>query len=101
MTVRTGKAPIRTCVGCRQARPQGELVRLGCGTDGAVVVDVRGTMPGRGAWVCGEAVCVERGVRRDRLAHAFRKPCRVPPGIETAVLEAARAGDAVVRAPVK
>jgi uncharacterized protein len=88
-------------VGCRQTRPRVDLVRLGCGADGAVVVDARGTMPGRGAWVCGDAECVERGVRRDRLTRAFRKPCRVPPGLETAVLEAARAGDAVVRAPVE
>jgi predicted RNA-binding protein YlxR (DUF448 family) len=88
-------------VGCRQARPRDELVRLGRNAEGRVVVDVRRTMPGRGAWVCGEVVCVARGVRRDRLARAFRKLCEVPPGLETAVLEAARAGDAVVRAPVE
>jgi predicted RNA-binding protein YlxR (DUF448 family) len=68
---------------------------------GAVVVDVRRTMPGRGAWVCGEATCVEQGVRRDRLARAFRQPCQIPPGLAAAVLAAGRAGDAVVRAPVK
>jgi hypothetical protein len=76
-------------------------VRLVRGADGVVVVDARGTMPGRGAWVCGDAECVERGVRRDRLAHAFRKPCRLMPGLPAAVVEAARAGDAAVRAPVK
>jgi predicted RNA-binding protein YlxR (DUF448 family) len=96
-----GEGPIRTCVGCRQARPRDELVRLGRNADGSVVVDGRGTMPGRGAWVCGAVACVERGVRRDRLARAFRKSCEVSPGLATAVLAAARAGDAVVRAPVE
>jgi predicted RNA-binding protein YlxR (DUF448 family) len=76
-------------------------VRLAREADGTVVVDMRGTMPGRGAWVCGVTECVTRGVRRDRLAHAFRKPCRVTPGLETAVLEAVRAGDAADRAPVE
>jgi predicted RNA-binding protein YlxR (DUF448 family) len=76
-------------------------VRLVREADGVVVVDARGRMRGRGAWVCGEAACVERGTRRDRLAHAFRKPSRVMPGLPTAVLEAARARDAATRAPVE
>ncbi len=76
-------------------------MRLVRGADGVVAVDARGTAPGRGAWVCGDAACVERGLRRDRLAHAFRKPCQVMPGLETAVLEAARASDAAARAPVE
>jgi predicted RNA-binding protein YlxR (DUF448 family) len=76
-------------------------MRLVRGADGVVVLDPRGRMPGRGAWVCRDVECVERGVRRDRLAHAFRKPCQVTPGLAAAVLETARAGDAVARAPVE
>jgi predicted RNA-binding protein YlxR (DUF448 family) len=77
------------------------LVRLVRDADGVVVVDARGRMRGRGAWVCGDAACVMRGVRRERLAHAFRRPCRVTPGLEGAVLEAARARDAAAGAPVE
>jgi hypothetical protein len=51
--------------------------------------------------VCGEEACVERGVRRERLAHAFRKPCRVAPGLEAAVVTAARARGAAAPAPVE
>ena len=76
-------------------------MRLVRGADGVVVVDARGRLPGRGAWVCGDAGCVERGTRRDRLAHAFRKPCRAMPGLAAAVLAAARARDAATRAPVE
>jgi predicted RNA-binding protein YlxR (DUF448 family) len=63
-----------------------------------VVVDVNGRMPGRGAYVCAEAGCVERGLRRDRLAHAFRTPCRVTADLGAAVLAAASARDAAARA---
>jgi predicted RNA-binding protein YlxR (DUF448 family) len=55
-------------------------------------------MPGRGAYVCADAVCVERGLRRDRLAHALRTSCRVPPDLGAAVLAAASARDAAARA---
>jgi len=64
-------------------------VRLVRAMDGTVVVDLRRRMVGRGAWICANESCVERGVRRDRLAHAFRKPCGVPPGLDAAILAAA------------
>jgi len=69
--------------------------------DGAVVVDVRGTMSGRGVYVCGAAACVERGLRRERLAHALRTPCRVTPDLGASVMELARRRDAMARASVK
>ena len=65
--------------------------------DGTIVVDVNGRMPGRGAYVCAEAGCMERGLQRDRLAHAFRKPCRVTPDLGAAVRAAAGARDAAAR----
>jgi predicted RNA-binding protein YlxR (DUF448 family) len=68
------------------------------GSDGTVVVDVGGRMSGRGAYVCAETGCVERGLRRDRLGHAFRAPCRVTQDLGAAVLAAAGARDAAVRA---
>ena len=76
-------------------------MRLARDAEGLVIVDARGTMPGRGAWLCADPVCVERGLRRDRLSHAFRKACRVPPDLDAAVLEAARACNAEARGPVK
>jgi predicted RNA-binding protein YlxR (DUF448 family) len=95
--VRASLAPIRTCVGCRKARAKVELVRLVRADGGAVVVDVNGRMPGRGAYVCADAGCLERGLRRDRLAHALRGPCRVTADLGAAVLAAAGARDAAAR----
>lgn len=61
--------PIRTCVGCRQRRPQAELLRCVLGADGVVRVDR--VAPGRGAWVCGPA-CIEPARRRRAFDRAWR-----------------------------
>jgi uncharacterized protein len=79
-------APARTCLGCRKARPKRELVRLVRRADGRVAVDARG--PGRGAYVCGNPDCVERGVKAGRLSHAFRAACRIDEGLGPSVLAA-------------
>jgi predicted RNA-binding protein YlxR (DUF448 family) len=55
-------------------------------TNGTVVVD-RGTRAaGRGAYVCPDADCVERGLSRGRLGHAFRKPSEAGSNLAAAVL---------------
>lgn len=77
------------------------LVRLVRSDDGAIAVDARGEAPGRGAYVCAAAECLEQGLRRERLAHAFRKPCRVSADLGAAVLAAVRARDAIARASVE
>jgi predicted RNA-binding protein YlxR (DUF448 family) len=76
-------------------------VRLVRGSDGLVAVDARGEAPGRGAYVCVGPDCLTAGLRRERLAHAFRKPCRVPPDLGAVVEAVVRARDAMARAPVK
>jgi predicted RNA-binding protein YlxR (DUF448 family) len=61
--------PIRTCVGCRQRRPQRELLRCVLDADGVVRVDRRA--PGRGAWLCGPA-CIDPARRRRAFERAWR-----------------------------
>lgn len=73
--------PLRTCLGCRTARPKRMLVRLVRGSEGEVRTDARGSAAGRGAYVCREAACLARALERGRLAHAFRKPCRAGQGL--------------------
>lgn len=86
-------APIRTCLGCRTARPKRELVRLVRRPDGRVVVDASG--PGRGAYVCAEPGCVEKALKSGRLGHAFRAACRVDEGLELSVLASGGLGTLV------
>jgi predicted RNA-binding protein YlxR (DUF448 family) len=65
--------PRRTCIGCRQVRPQHALVRLGRRADGIVVVAERAA--GRGAYVCPDDRCVGRAAAAAVLSRAFRKRC--------------------------
>jgi len=56
--------PWRTCVACRRSRPKPELIRLVCAT-GTVHVDPSGSLPGRGAYLCGLPECTTTALRRD------------------------------------
>ena len=82
--------PTRTCLGCRQRRRKGDLVRLVRASDGAVVVDGGGSRPGRGAYVCAVLDCVQRALKPGRLGHAFRAACRPGEELESAVLAMGR-----------
>jgi predicted RNA-binding protein YlxR (DUF448 family) len=88
-------------VGCRQARPKDELVRIVRRADGVVVVDASGAAPGRGAYLCGEPSCLERGLRRERLAHAFRKPSRPAADLGTMIATMVNARRTSARVPVE
>lgn len=50
------KSNNRSCVVCRQRREKYELLRFVL-SDDDVACDRSGTMPGRGAWVCGDGTC--------------------------------------------
>ena len=65
-------------------------MRLARDPSGTVVVDARGVRPGRGAYVCADAGCVERILKPGRLAHAFRGAGAVDPGLDMAVQQARR-----------
>lgn len=45
---------------------------------------------GRGAYVCPELECLERGLSPGRLGHAFRKPSQAAPNLIGEVRAAAR-----------
>ena len=77
----TGAAPgpLRTCLGCRQVRPQAELVRLVRGSDGLVEPDPWRRRGGRGAYLCRSARCLDEAMRRRRWPQAFRAPATLTP----------------------
>ncbi|NBV73973.1 MAG: YlxR family protein [Actinobacteria bacterium] len=62
--------PIRSCVGCRARRPQGELAR--CVIDATGSVGVSRTAPGRGAWICGPG-CLEAARRSRGFQRAWKR----------------------------
>ncbi len=69
--VRRGHVPLRRCAGCDARDPKASLVRVVV-QDGSVVTDRRGTVPGRGAYVHRDAVCIETAIARGGLARGLR-----------------------------
>lgn len=64
--------PLRTCLGCGQKADKALLVRLAVSA-GALVVDGKGILPGRGAYCCRKVECYRRLVKqRKKLAWALR-----------------------------
>ncbi|MHB1518846.1 MAG: YlxR family protein [Acidimicrobiales bacterium] len=62
--------PVRTCVGCRRRRPCEELLRITAGPRG---LEPSRHGPGRGAWLCRDALdCFDRAVRRKAFDRALR-----------------------------
>ena len=70
--MRTTHVPIRTCLGCGHQRPKKGLVRIVL-KDGALLIDERGGLSGRGAYLCPQGACLNRLLKkRGRLSHALR-----------------------------
>ncbi len=70
--------PERTCVATRERADQDALLRLVRTPDGQVVVDYRGRLPGRGAWVKPARSALELLERKPKiLSKVLRGPVRV------------------------
>ncbi|MEO0600281.1 MAG: DUF448 domain-containing protein [Myxococcota bacterium] len=63
------RTAIRQCLGCRDRTDRGSLIRLVASPDGQLVVDLKGRLPGRGAWVHPRPECVAAVVSRPGLLH--------------------------------
>lgn len=65
------KVPIRTCIGCNEAKPKKELIRVVKTAEGDVSIDFTGRANGRGAYICNDVVCLEKAIKTRRLSKAF------------------------------
>ena len=65
------KIPMRQCVGCREMKTKRELIRIVKSPEGAVSLDFKGKLPGRGAYVCPQATCLARVKKAKALERAF------------------------------
>lgn len=64
--------PIRTCISCGEKREKKDLLRLVPDENRVVRPDYNGSMPGRGAYVCGREECMRRAMQDRLLGKAFR-----------------------------
>lgn len=68
------KVPMRQCVGCREMKPKKELIRAVRSPEGTVSLDLKGKLPGRGAYVCPDPECLKRARKSRALERAFSAP---------------------------
>jgi predicted RNA-binding protein YlxR (DUF448 family) len=65
------KIPLRMCLGCSVMKPKKELIRVVKSNEGEISIDLVGKKPGRGAYICRSAECLEKAVKAKRLEKAF------------------------------
>ena len=78
------KIPMRQCVGCREMKPKKELIRVVRAPEGEIALDFKGKAPGRGAYLCPDAACLQKARKAKALSHAF--DVAVPDDIYEALL---------------
>ena len=64
----------RKCVGCGGEQPKGALLRVVRSPEGAISVNLAGKAPGRGAYICANADCIEAARKRNALSRSLRQP---------------------------
>lgn len=69
--MRKKHVPMRTCVGCRTARPKRDLMRVVRDPQGQVGLDLTGKRPGRGVYLCPNQQCLEKAVKGRQLERAL------------------------------
>lgn len=66
------RVPLRTCIGCRQTKPQRELNRIYINKSGELELDLDKKRHGRGAYLCSRQECWEKGLKKDRIEYTLK-----------------------------
>ena len=83
--------PMRQCLGCREMKPKRELIRVVRSPEGDISLDFRGKAPGRGAYICKSADCLQKALKSRALERAFSAP--LPPEVVARLGEQMEAAD--------
>lgn len=65
------KIPQRQCLGCREMKDKKALIRVVRSPEGAISLDFKGKLPGRGAYVCPDMECLKKARKSRALERAF------------------------------
>ncbi len=68
---KTKKIPLRKCLGCAVQFPKKELIRVVKNKEGSVFVDKTGRANGRGAYLCHNAECLKKALKRKAIQRAL------------------------------
>jgi predicted RNA-binding protein YlxR (DUF448 family) len=64
--------PQRTCIVCRENKEKRELIRVVRTPEKRVVIDPTGKANGRGAYLCRQSDCQDKGLQKGRLDRALK-----------------------------
>ena len=65
------KIPARMCTGCGEMKPKTELVRIVRSPEGEISLDLTGRKNGRGSYICKNAACFDKALRKKAFERAF------------------------------
>ena len=65
--------PQRSCLGCRQSRDRDALIRFVLSPQGELVADLEAKLPGRGAYTCVSAACLQAALKQRQFSRAFKR----------------------------
>lgn len=63
---------IRTCVACRSSDEKSGFIRVVKTSDGEIMIDPTGKIPGRGAYLCRNSSCVAAAAKKRMIDRALR-----------------------------
>ncbi len=63
-----GRAPIRTCIGCREKKKKGEMIWFTQGAAGVTVVNRKKPHQGRGFYLCPDPRCLNLAKKKGKGA---------------------------------
>jgi len=66
------KTPMRQCLGCREMKEKGELIRIVRSPEDEVSLDFKGKKNGRGAYICHSAECLKRAIKSKAISRALK-----------------------------
>ena len=66
------KIPMRQCTGCREMKSKKEMMRVLRTPEGEILLDATGKKNGRGAYLCYDAVCLEKAMKNKGLERSLK-----------------------------
>lgn len=66
------KFPQRMCIGCHEMKSKKELIRIVKTPQGEIEVDHTGKKSGRGAYLCPDLQCLQKGIKGKRIEKALQ-----------------------------
>ncbi|MBR0351937.1 MAG: YlxR family protein [Oscillospiraceae bacterium] len=63
--------PVRLCLGCHEPKAKNEMLRIVRTGDGNVLIDLKGKVSGRGAYICKTKACFEKALKSKALVRSL------------------------------